>query len=91
LRICARIRALTTARSARSVFLLAVATPPPFSEALPASDLDFPIETQSETEARMRREGDDAARRAEALLRVAAEDGAARGVRASKAAKHTRC
>jgi hypothetical protein len=46
------------------------------------SELDVPTETLVEAEARQREETQQARRNAEALLRVAAEDGAARGVRA---------
>ena len=64
------------------VMLLSVATPPPFADALaPAADVDVPLETPREREARLRDETDAAVRFAKELLDVAAKDSAARGVR----------
>ena len=64
------------------VMLLSVATPPPFADAIaPAADVDVPLETPREREARLREETDAAVRFAKELLDVAAKDGAARGVK----------
>ena len=62
--------------------LLSVATPPALSDVyVPASEVDVPMETLSEQEARLKGEAAAAGVRAQALLDVAAQDGAARGVR----------
>jgi len=64
------------------VMLVSVATPPPFADAIaPAADVDVPLETPTEREARLRGETDAAVRFARELLDVAAKDGAARGVK----------
>jgi hypothetical protein len=68
-------------KSRDRVILLSIATPPPFADAVaPASDLDVPLETPREHDARLRQEADAAVAFATTLLKVAAEDGAARGV-----------
>jgi len=69
-------------KSKDRVMLLSVATPPPFADAIaPAADVDVPLETPREREARLRAETDAAVRFARELLDVAAKDGEARGVK----------